>query len=185
MNQLDTERWRPVPGWEGCYEVSDQGRVRGLSRTDARGRCWPGRIMAGSRDRSDWYVKVTLTFGRRRESRYVHRLVGEAFLGPCPHGGEVNHRDGDKTNNSVTNLEYVSHLDNGRHAGETGLLRHGNDHHARRLTPFKVQMILLLNGRVGIRTLGRWFGVDPSTIKAVRKGRTWTHVYRHALATEG
>jgi hypothetical protein len=171
-----TEDWRPIHRWEGLYEVSSHGRIRSLDRIDARGRRWRGRIMRGMRDRAGWYTKVNLVFGTRREQQYVHRLVAAAFLGPCPPGIEVNHIDGDKTNNAVGNLEYVTHLGNARHAQATGLLRTGARHHATKLTPQQAQMVLQLKGRVGIRRLSKWFGVDPSTIKAIRDGRTWTHL---------
>lgn len=137
--------------------------------------------MAGSRDREGWYTRVILAFGKRREPRYVHRLVAETFIGPSPRGMEVNHIDGNKTNNHVSNLEYVTHVENSRHAARLGLVRSGLRHHGQKLTTFQVQMILLLNGHVGTIELARWFGVDPTTISAVRHGQTWTHVYRDAV----
>ena len=79
----DTEEWRPVVGFEGLYEVSPSGRVRGLPRLDARGRNWPGKVLEERRDK-DGYLKVTLHRDARRHERRVHRLVLEAFVGPSP-----------------------------------------------------------------------------------------------------
>ena len=93
---------------------------------------------------------------------------------------EVNHIDGNKSNNRCDNLEYVTHLENGQHAGETGLVRSGYRHHNRRLTTFQAQMTLLMKDAVTAGTVGRWFGVDAATIKAIWRGRTWTHLYREA-----
>ena len=133
--------------------------------------------MRGSRDRSGWYAKVSLSFGKRRESRYVHRLVAESFLGRCPPGMVVNHIDGDKTNNRCANLEYVTQRENVGHASDTGLFREGRRHHNHKLTVFQVQIALLMKGVVTAGTVGRWFGVDAATIKAIWRGRTWRHLY--------
>ncbi|MGN0062859.1 MAG: HNH endonuclease signature motif containing protein [Nocardioides sp.] len=62
------------------------------------------------------YLRVTLRVGGRQVGKLVHCLVAEAFLGPRPSGHEVNHIDGDKTNNHVGNLEYVTPSENVRHS---------------------------------------------------------------------
>ena len=180
MSEHDREIWRPVPDWEGLYEVSNHGRVRSLDRIDARGRRWPGRIMQGSRDRTGWYTKVSLSFGQRIERPYVHRTVAEVFLGPCPPGMVVNHIDGDKTNNHIDNLEYLTHRANLEHASNTGLFPVGRQHHNTRLSVFQVQMAMLVKGAVTSCTVAKWFGVAPDTICAIWEGRTWVHLYREA-----
>jgi hypothetical protein len=101
--------WDSVVGFEGLYEVSDQGQVRRAGRV-LRDQHVPGG-----------YRKVQLWKDGRPHNRLVHCLVAEAFLGPVPVGQEVNHRDGDKTHNAVSNLEYLTRSDNNRHAYRTGL----------------------------------------------------------------
>ena len=93
----------------------------------------------------------------------------------------VNHIDGNKTNNRWDNLEYVTHRENVEHASDTGLFPVGLRHHNHKLSVFQVQIALLVNGHVTAGTVGRWFGVDAATIKAIWRGRTWTHLYRDAL----
>lgn len=112
------EEWRPVQEFEGVYEISSLGRVRrvvscmgGTAGTILR----PWISGAG-------YLYVGLRLPGRRKRVGVHRLVAVAFLGqPTPERPEVNHLDGDKTNNAVGNLEWVSHGENHKHAYRTGL----------------------------------------------------------------
>jgi hypothetical protein len=94
------EQWRPVVDWEGLYEVSNLGRVRSLPRTTTSGRVLIPMTQPNG------YLFVGLYDYQRRAGRLVHRLVGEAFIGPKPRGMVTRHLDGDQTNNRLTNLEY-------------------------------------------------------------------------------
>jgi hypothetical protein len=91
---VNEERWRPVVG-NPLYLVSDHGRVQRVST---------GRVMVPSGQRYD-YIGLVYP-GRSRQSRSVHSLVAEAFLGLRPVGKEVAHLDGDTRNNHWTNLAY-------------------------------------------------------------------------------
>lgn len=117
--------WRDVPGYEGLYQVSDCGIVRSLDRTVIGGACGPtkrirGRELSQATDRGGYKVVCLCRDGSAKSAK-VHRIVAEAFI-PKEHGRHcVNHIDGDKTNNSVENLEWCSQLENNRHAIATGL----------------------------------------------------------------
>ena len=113
------EAWLPVVGYEGLYEVSDLGQVRGVNRRDARGRRWRGRILRqGVRDGG--HQLVYLRQGGRTRTLRVHRLVMEAFVGPCPDGREVCHNNGDPSDNRRANLRYDT-----RSANVLDAVRHG------------------------------------------------------------
>ena len=106
------EIWKPIPGWEGSYEVSDHGRVRSVdrivtTRTGIRKR-YHGRVLALTADRSG---HLAVSLGRAKD-KAVHRLVLEAFVGPCPEGQECCHNDGDPTNNNLSNLRWGSPTEN-------------------------------------------------------------------------
>lgn len=118
-----TEEWRAVPGWEGLYEISDQGRVRSLGRTgfmsDGRALVKKPRMLTPSLDRKG-YQRVTLT-GSRRWKAGIHQLVLLAFVGPRAEGHEARHLDDDKDNNRLTNLAYGTSSENRRDAVRNGV----------------------------------------------------------------
>lgn len=103
----EAERWRGVVGWEDLYEVSDLGRVRSLVRTTVdsigRSRVWPSKVLSAAFMKSG-HRRVSLCRDSAPVSVLVHRLVLEAFVGPCPKGRQGCHDDGNPDNNEVTNL---------------------------------------------------------------------------------
>ncbi len=126
------EVWKPVVGYEGFYEVSAFGRVRSLDRTSLRANqhgihlvSLKGRVM--KQGLRSTYLYVNLCVGDVRKKRTIHSLVADAFLSGS---GEVNHKDGDKMNNHVSNLEWCTRSENHRHALENGLFvpPSGKDH---------------------------------------------------------
>lgn len=120
------ELWLPVVGYTG-YEVSDLGRVRSLDRVLPCGdkmRHHKGRILKPGKAPKGGHRFVGLGGG---QSQYVHRLVMEAFVGPCPDGLEVRHLNGDPDDNRVRNLAYGTHAENA-----LDMLRHGNNCNARK-----------------------------------------------------
>lgn len=112
----DGERWRPVVGFEGRYIVSDRGNVRSLTHTDSLGRTKPGIPRALTIGTTGYYG-VGLYVGHTAKLARVHRLVAEAFLGnPAEGRTTVNHIDGNKLNNHVSNLEWATVSENNRHS---------------------------------------------------------------------
>ena len=103
------EEWRPVPGWETLYEVSDQGRVRSLPRTTRTGS-WEGRVRKPNILKSG-HLQVALWKESRRTTLGIHVLVMAAFVGPRPEGQEVRHLDGNPANNTLLNLTYGTRSD--------------------------------------------------------------------------
>lgn len=103
------EKWLPVVGFEGRYEVSDHGRVRSLPRyAKVRGdgmRLIRPRILAPMQSGRQRRMRVTLSMGTKGAQVHplVHRIVAEAFLG-VPEAVPVRHRDGDEANNKLENL---------------------------------------------------------------------------------
>src|SRR5215831_3363679 len=139
-------RWKPVPGFREFYEVSDDGLVRTIFTY----RHWIPRPIHRLRRlyRKNGYWAVDLHHDRTQLHCYVHRLVWEAFKGPIPSGREINHRDGNRTNNRLRNLELVSRSENIRHCiqflnPKRNPIR-GADHHKAKLKPHDIPAILEL-----------------------------------------
>lgn len=110
-SEATAEQWAVVEGF-AAYEVSTAGRVR---RIGSDSLLTPQMINGG-------YWKVQFWKGGRNHNRLIHVLVAAAFIGPCPAGKEVNHKNGrEKWNNAVSNLEYMTRSQNMKHAYATGL----------------------------------------------------------------
>lgn len=171
------EEWRPVVGYEGLYSVSSHGRVR----RDAAGQgTRPGRLLACKSISAKGYVRVSLSRGPASNRFWMlHRLVAAAFIGPCPDGMEVNHRNGNKLDNRSDNLEYVSHRDNVLHAFAAGLtvFPKGSGQHQAKLTEDIVAGIRSdLRAGASLGAMARRHGVSKRTIGCIRDRVTWRHI---------
>lgn len=115
--------WRPINGFEGIYEVNDVGQVRSLPRM-VNGRDGFPRKRPGCTKKAiniHGYLYYSLSKGGKDKRFAAHRLVAEAFIPNPEKKPEVNHKDGDKHNNSVDNLEWVTRTENHHHAIAHGL----------------------------------------------------------------
>lgn len=114
MKVSKEEIWRGVVGFEGVYKVSDKGNVYSVGRKDALGRKRGGRMLKPSYDK-DGYLRVTLCKNGKHKTRFIHRLVADAFV-PNHNGySEINHRDENKVNNYANNLEWCTREHNVNH----------------------------------------------------------------------
>jgi len=170
------EMWRPVVGFEAYYEVSSHGRVR---RLVTRKGYKAGTDLALAR-RVDGYLNVVLTGDGERASRLVHRLVAEAFLGPCPAGHQVNHKhpDGDRSRNWLSNLEYTTSGENNadQRAHRPADYAVAGRHPRSKLT---LDDALVAKRRLAAgesaRQIAPDLGVTDGTVWAIRAGRTWVN----------
>jgi|688.fasta_scaffold962742_2 hypothetical protein len=117
------EQWLPVVGYEGIYEVSDQGRVRSLDRIitypDGHEQTHMGKGLSPWSD-PQGRQQVTLTINSNTKSVRVHRLVLEAFIGPCPSGMVACHWNDDSTDNRLENLRWDTPLANAQDLRRNG-----------------------------------------------------------------
>ena len=163
------EEWRAVE-CNTAYEVSSLGRVRHVRNQQPL---------------SPWLCNSgypTVTLGGSRMNRMIHRLVAAAFIGECPCGKEVNHKDGVKTNNTPANLEYVTRSENAKHALRMGLRkfvpsrRIGEELHSAKLTESEVREIKQLYSKGGLRQrdIAEKYGVKQSAISRIVNGKRWS-----------
>lgn len=110
-NNIETEEWRDIEGYEGLYQVSSLGRVRGCDRYVSNGigstKLMKGKVLKKGMDRVG-YIHVVLSKDNKQKIFLVHRLVYEAFNGKIPEGMQVNHIDENKSNNSLNNLNLMT-----------------------------------------------------------------------------
>ena len=105
------EIWRDIPGYEGYYQASNLGNIKSLPRATSTGKTLKQHINA-----RNGYCYVSLSKGGEIKTKRVHILVANAFLGVNDKSLQVNHIDGVKTNNNVSNLEYCTSSENMKHA---------------------------------------------------------------------
>lgn len=127
------------------------------------------------------YLRVQLSSRRlgKEGTPSLHLLVAAAFLGPRPEDREVNHIDGNKLNNAVSNLEYVTRAENVRHSFRLGLVPRpsGAAHHNSKLSEDDVVAIRAMRaGGERLATIAARFGVTESNVCLICKGHGWVHV---------
>jgi hypothetical protein len=172
------EIWKDIVGYEGLYQVSNLGRVKSLPKMC--GRSFREERLLTVDLSNCGYNRVSLCKDNKLTKYGVHRLVATAFIeNPC-NLPQVNHLDGNKTNNNVCNLEWCTAKDNTNHAFNNGLRATGETHWKSKLTEKDVAWIrehYLKGDRIyGSKALGRKFNVKDSTILCVVNGITWRDV---------
>lgn len=164
------EVWKPVVNFEDLYEVSNLGRVR-----SKRGVKRPYTNRFG-------YSQMTLYKNSKGYPKKVHRLVAESFLENPLQKPEVNHIDGNKLNNCVSNLEWVSSSENKIHAQKNGLCKKpptkfGENNEASKLTEVQVNQIRSEYQKGSHKnssiSLGKKYGVSYRTILYIVNGEHW------------
>lgn len=168
------EIWKVIPGYEGRYQASTQGRIRSLDREITQlgregkpfTRKMKGRVLRPGRYAKSGHVSVVL--GKGTNGKPVHQLILLAFVGPVPEEMEVRHLNGDPTDNSLANLVYGSRSDN-----ILDVYRQGKAW--RKLTVEDVQAIRkdLKDGR-RVQLIADEYDVTISTIYRIRKGETYS-----------
>jgi hypothetical protein len=175
--QITAERWLPVVGYEGLYEVSDLGRVRSIHHKASgvtRPRA-PWILAQTSNGRHGGHVTVELRDeNSKRRNRLVHQLVLNAFIGPRPAGTGGAHDDGDPTNNRLGNLAWKTQAQNMADRERHGRTARGERHGSAKLTEKTV--IEIRASTKSTAELARSYKVGETTISAIKLRRKWKHV---------
>lgn len=180
----DVEIWRPVVGYEGAYEVSSLGRVRSLDRM-IQCRAWDkyAKVHVPTLKRAKGRVlrpglssgHLTVALGKDN-SRLVHHLVLEAFVGPRPEGCESLHADDVGDNNVLGNLSWGTRSQNLHDAVRNGRKQHGDRHRYAKMTDQQASAVKGLHGVRRPCDLARKLGVNEATIRQLWSGRSWKSV---------
>lgn len=163
------EFWRDIIGFEGAYKVSNLGAIKSIKhRGVIRDKILLPALVKG-------YLCVSLCLKNGGRKMYkVHRLVAQSFIHNTENKPQVNHKDGNKLNNNVENLEWATSSENNIHALETGLRAHkkGSDC---RLFNNGIRAKLVLDTTTGIfydsaKEAANCFGIKQSTMRAMLNG---------------
>lgn len=183
---IDDERWLPIPGWEGLYEVSDHGRVKSLPILGHNRKVLLRVLKPLLRGRAAKYFTVHLRNSKRGRMVAIHVLVLETFVGPRPPGMHACHNDGDPANNRLENLRWdtpkANMADRDRH-GTTFRGARPKKTHCKRGHEFTEENTLTKGDRracltcTRARVAARWRGCDVEQVLAEpgvveRLGRT-------------
>jgi hypothetical protein len=171
---LGGEVWRPIDGYGGHYEVSNLGRLRSYGRYDKLAIL---KLFVGDRGyyRKPLYNKVT----KKSYNFSIHRLVANAFIPNPDNKPNVNHIDGNKLNNKVENLEWVTQGENLQHAIKSGtLVLDGPNNPTAAFTKEQVIEIreLYSKGNLSRREIANIYGVSKSPIDNMLSKRTYKNI---------
>ena len=145
------EKWKDVKGFEGLYEVSDFGNVRNKKTKHLF-----------EVDVTNSYAKVALSKEGKRLKRYVHRIVFESHLGPLVEGYQINHKDFNRLNNHVSNLEQVTVFENNLHSRDRNFFK----------IDFKIAKEMR-NSNLNSRELADFYDLNDRQIRRVLKNEAW------------
>lgn len=168
------EEWKPIPGFEGLYDVSDRGRVRSYYKPHHRGymvALTPQRIIS-PKPTTSGYLCYELRLGKEGVRKNANRLVACAFLGDRGHGWVAHHINRNRADNRLANLQWLTLAENsslGDHRGEKNgraKLRRSDIPHIRKL---------IAEG-ISHRVIASQYGVAPATISMIATGKRWSHV---------
>lgn len=161
------EVWKQIDGYEN-YEVSNLGRVRSLPKKTRKGI----RVLKPIKQS---YLTVDLCKDGVVKKHLIHRIVAKEFISNPEMKQEVNHKDGNKHNNSIDNLEWVTRCENRKHAFDIGLQSaKGSKNSQSKLNESQVLEIFKSNLR-GFE-LSKLYNISPGTICDIKKRRSWKHL---------
>ena len=175
-----SEQWMPVPDYEGLYSVSSMGRIRSELRvvvSEGGKRQSVRKRITAPAVKERGHLSVML-YGKWRRRLHVHRLVALVFIGPPPTAlHEVAHRDGDPSNNSVSNLRWATRAEN--HADK---LLHGTHNRGERHPLSKVsdaQVVAIRSSSETTKRIAADYGICPGHAWALKNGKRRNHHERN------
>lgn len=192
------ETWKDIKGCEGRYQVSNLGNVRSLDRyinqTSANGiiysRFMKGKLLSSERNNGNGYLCVQLPDGvytEKEENHYIHQLVAETFIPNPENKPTVNHKDANKDNNNVDNLEWATQSEQMIHAYSMNLIDVtkintnpicGEKHYNSKLSESQVREIYSLANSEGYteQQIAEMYGVTRKNVDCIKHKKTWKHI---------
>ena len=176
VSDLDGEVWKDVIDYDGIYigvyQVSNFCRLKRIMH-----RKNPTSKLINAFVFEDGYICVTLAKNGKTKFTGIHRLIASAFILNPENKPEVNHKDGNKHNNSIDNLEWNTSIENKKHAFDTGLneARKGEKSHFSKLTEKEVLEIRSIKGMTK-RDIGILYNIGEAAVGKIINRKRWTHI---------
>ena len=174
IQDLPHEIWRDVVGYEGLYQVSNYGRLKSFYGKK-------GKILAGKFD-AQGYSHCALAKNKVAKMELLHRIIAQTFLPNPENNSVVHHKDHDKMNSCVWNLQWTTHSQNILYAFQSGIMKNpsGVDSHNSKLTAEQVRWIrenyIRNDKKFGAPAFAKYFGVTVGTIYNVVYRRAYKNV---------
>jgi hypothetical protein len=179
------EIFKDIKGYEGMYQISNLGNVKSLSRPRSetqKNMITKDRILKSSISNRG-YKRVILVKDKIKKSLLVHRLIAIAFIPNPENKKDINHKDSDRLNNNIDNLEWCTPKENTAHMIDNGRMNwsnaaRGEKHGISKLTEDQVREIKthLRDGNISQRQLARKYNIHNTAIYFIKSGRNWSHV---------
>jgi len=170
MNEI----WKEISGLEGLYEISNLGNIRAMERSMPYNKhknffmTKKGKILKIGKNRKG-YAQTRL----RKDGEYlnvkIHRLVANAFIPNPKNKPQVNHKDGNKANNAIENLEWVTNQENTDHAVRSGYKQ-------KKLNEYQVRVIRQLGSDMRQPIIAELFGICQQTVSEIITRKIWKHI---------
>lgn len=170
------EEWKTIEKFPD-YAVSNLGRVKRILKK--RGTSGNRIITYTTKDKCGYNYKDL----RKNKKKYritIHKLVLDTFVGIRPEGCTCNHKDGNKDNNKLDNLEWIIHIENIHHAIRIGLSNPIGENNGRsKLKEYQVIEILhMLNKKLTQREIAKIYGISQGTVRDINLNKIWKHIIR-------
>jgi len=171
------EVWKDIIGFENFYSVSSIGRVKSLSREvfHIKGNLNLKEKILKQGLSSNGYLSVSFTMCSKQKTFNIHRLVAKIFIKNELNKKDVNHIDGNKFNNNVSNLEWSTRSENLIHAYLIGLKERGEKHPNAKLTEKQVLQIRSIKG-ISHEKIAVNYNVSRKCISKILNRETWKHI---------
>lgn len=162
------EEWKVIEGHDSLYEISDKGRVRNTLTN---------KILKQHKNAYGYYCLGLRFEGRKQKSYLVHRLIAKVFIPNPENKPQINHKDCNKTNNSIDNLEWCTKNENNLHAFANGLIdRRGEKASGSKLTEKQVLEIRELCKTMEQKDIAPMFGINKSHVSNIFTRKSWKHI---------
>lgn len=165
------EEWRPITCYSNGYEVSNLCRVRSLQKINRKYTCIIKNIHG-----KGGYLSATLSFKNKPKTFYIHRLVALHFIPNPLNKPDVNHKDYNRWNNVVENLEWATTKENVRYSSEQKRMSGRVGEKAWNSIIKEKDILVIRSSKLTQLELSKEYGVSRECISAIKNKRTWSHI---------